>query len=114
MQEAINRILAVGNTNIYLALREGFQRLQAVTAGTKHIVLASDGQTPAENFQALLSDISNNKITVSTVAVSAASDRKLLEDIAIWGKGRAYYVENPDGLPEIFQKEVSLLVGTGQ
>jgi hypothetical protein len=32
----------------------------------------------------------------------------------MWGKGRSYYVENPDRLPEIFQKEVSLLVGTGQ
>jgi hypothetical protein len=95
-------------------MREGFQRLQAVTAGTKHIILMSDGQTPAENFHALVSDISNNKITVSTIAVTAASNPELLGDIAMWGKGRSYYVENPDRLPEIFQKEVSLLVGTGQ
>jgi hypothetical protein len=48
---------------------------------------------------------------VSTVAVTAASDRVLLENIANWGGGRAYYVENPQSVPQIFQDETELAAG---
>jgi hypothetical protein len=52
-----------------------------------------------------------DKITVSTVAVTAASDRVLMENIATWGGGRAYYVENPQSVPQIFQDETELAAG---
>jgi uncharacterized protein with von Willebrand factor type A (vWA) domain len=90
MREAIDRIAASGNTNIYPALREAYERLKMTAAETKHIVLLSDGQTPMENFEALASEMLSNKITVSTVAVTAASDRVLMANIAKWGGGRAY------------------------
>ena len=111
MRMAIDGIAAMGNTNIYPALLEAYQRLQAAPGPTKHIILLSDGQTPAENFQTLASEMLNNKITVSTVAVTAASDRTLMENIARWGGGRAYYVENPERIPEIFRNETQLAGG---
>jgi Ca-activated chloride channel homolog len=114
MLVAIDRIMATGNTNIYPALREAYQRLQAVPAQMKHVILLSDGQTPAENFMTLTSEMLNNKITVSTVAVTAASDRVLMENIARWGGGRAYYVENPQGIPQIFRNDTELTVGRPQ
>lgn len=112
MREAVGRIIATGNTNIYPALREAYQQLLAATAETKHIILLSDGQTPAENFNALASEMLKNKITVSTVAVTAASDRVLMENIANWGGGRAYYVDNPQGIPEIFRNDTELTAAT--
>jgi len=111
MQAAIDSILATGNTNIYPALREAYQRLQATTADSKHIILLSDGQTPAENFQVLVSEMLGNSITISTVSLTPASDQKLLSDIAMWGQGRAYYVTTAEALPDIFQREVSLVIG---
>jgi hypothetical protein len=55
--------------------------------------------------------MTKNKISVSTVAVTAASDRVLMENIAEWGGGRAYYVDNPQSVPQIFADETQLAAG---
>ncbi len=111
MRETISRIVATGNTNIYPALREAYEQLMQTPGETKHIILLSDGQTPAEDFKGLATEMVKNKITVSTVAVTAASDRVLMENIANWGGGRAYYVDNPQNVPQIFQDETELAAG---
>ena len=111
MRQAIDAILATGNTNIFPALREAYEQLEAITAENKHVILLSDGQTPAENFQALTGEMLKKKITVSTVALTAASDRVLLGNIAAWGGGRAYYVENPQGIPDIFREDTERALG---
>ena len=89
MRETISKIVATGNTNIYPALREAYEQLKETEGETKHIILLSDGQTPAEDFKGLSAEMLKDKITVSTVAVTAASDRVLMENIATWGGGRA-------------------------
>ena len=42
---------------------------------------------------------------MSSIAVGPAADRELLHNIAKWGKGRDYIVQNAKELPEIFVKE---------
>ena len=111
MRQTISKIVATGNTNIYPALREAYEQLQQSPGETKHIILLSDGQTPAEDFKGLATEMTKNKITVSTVAVTAASDRVLMENIAEWGGGRAYYVDNPQTVPQIFEDETELAAG---
>ena len=111
MRSTISKIVATGNTNIYPALREAYEQLKETEGETKHIILLSDGQTPAEDFKGLATEMQRDKITVSTVAVTAASDRVLMENIATWGGGRAYYVENPQSVPQIFQDETELAAG---
>jgi Ca-activated chloride channel homolog len=111
MRQTISKIVATGNTNIYPALREAYEQLKETEGETKHIILLSDGQTPAEDFKGLASEMQKDKITISTVAVTAASDRVLLSNIAEWGGGRAYYVENPQTVPQIFQSETELAAG---
>jgi uncharacterized membrane protein/uncharacterized protein YegL len=111
MRQTISKIVATGNTNIYPALREAYEQLKEAEGETKHIILLSDGQTPAEDFKGLSQEMLRDKITVSTVAVTAASDRVLMENIATWGGGRPYYVENPQTVPQIFQDETELAAG---
>jgi len=111
MRQTISKIVATGNTNIYPALREAYEQLKETEGETKHIILLSDGQTPAEDFRGLSQEMVKDKITVSTVAVTAASDRVLMENIATWGGGRSYYVENPQSVPQIFQDETELAAG---
>jgi Mg-chelatase subunit ChlD len=111
MRETISRIVATGNTNIFPALREAYEKLREIPGETKHIILLSDGQTPADDFRGLASEMVKEKITVSTVAVTAASDRVLMENIANWGGGRAYYVDNPAGVVQIFADETNLAAG---
>jgi hypothetical protein len=45
------------------------------------------------------------KITVSSIAVGPAADVDLLTDIAKWGKGRSYVVQDAKEVPQIFVKE---------
>jgi Ca-activated chloride channel family protein len=45
------------------------------------------------------------KMTVSSIAVGPAADVELLADIAKWGKGRSYVVEDAKEVPQIFVKE---------
>jgi len=111
IRQTISKIVATGNTNIYPALREAYEKLKETPGETKHIILLSDGQTPAEDFKGLAAEMLKDKITISTVAVTAASDRVLLENIANWGGGRPYYVENPSSVPQIFQDETELAAG---
>ena len=111
MRDSISRIVATGNTNIFPALREAYEKLREVPGETRHIILLSDGQTPADDFRGLTEQMSKDKITVSTVAVTAASDRVLLENIANWGGGRAYYVDNPASVVQIFADETNLAAG---
>ena len=111
MRNAVDGILATGNTNVYPALHEAYQQLRAVPADAKHIILLSDGQTPAEDFQTLTAEMLKDKITVSTVALTTASDRELLRNIAMWGGGRAYYVDTPQGIPDIFREDTERAAG---
>jgi uncharacterized membrane protein/uncharacterized protein YegL len=111
MRDTISRIVATGNTNIFPALREAYEKLKTVPGETKHIILLSDGQTPADDFRGLATQMAKDKITVSTVAVTAASDRVLMENIATWGGGRSYYVDNPASVPQIFAEETELATG---
>jgi Ca-activated chloride channel family protein len=110
IRTAIDSIVATGNTNIYPALRDAYEKIRNVPAPTKHIILLSDGQTPKENFEVLVSEMKKNNVTVSTVALTAASDVQLMADIATWGDGRTYYVEMPQNLARAFQIETEALL----
>jgi len=111
MRKAVDGIWGTGNTSIYPAMQEAYRQLRTMPGDNRHIILLSDGQTPRDNFQALASDMLKDKITISTVALTAVSDRELLENIANWGGGRAYYVDNPQGIPEIFREDTELAAG---
>jgi hypothetical protein len=52
-----------------------------------------------------------NGINVSTIAVGVSSNRELMADIAMWGKGRAYYIDSYERVPQIFIKETELALG---
>ena len=45
------------------------------------------------------------RITVSTVAVGEGADQTLLQQIARQGRGRFYYCDKPESIPQVFAKE---------
>jgi hypothetical protein len=50
-------------------------------------------------------------INVSSISVGRQSNRELMADIAMWGRGRAYYIDSYDRVPQIFIKETELALG---
>jgi Ca-activated chloride channel homolog len=111
MNQAISSIIAGGETNIYPAVREAYIQLAGGGTEVKHVILLSDGRSLPDDYQGLVSKMAEAKITVSTVAVGSGSDRELLANIAQWGKGRTYYIEDANRVPQIFTQETEMATG---
>jgi uncharacterized membrane protein len=111
IEQAISTIIAGGETNIYPALREAYIQLAGSGSQVKHVILLSDGRSLPDDFEGLTKKMAEGKITVSTVAVGNGADRELLSQIANWGHGRTYYLEDPATVPQIFTEETELATG---
>ena len=109
-EDLISRFTASGQTNIYPALQMAYRMLVDAPAKSKHVILLSDGDTQPADFQRLAKRMADVKITVTTVAIGAEADRTLLENISTWGKGRFYYTESAERVPQIFIEETRKLV----
>ncbi|MFZ5354764.1 MAG: VWA domain-containing protein [Bacillota bacterium] len=105
IRDDIGTIRPGGGTSILPALEEGYETIRKVNSKIKHIILLTDGQAERTGYEELISKISNDKITVSTVAVGQGSDTQLLESIAKGGNGRYYFTEEFSNIPRIFAKE---------
>lgn len=106
--QSISTIIAGGETNIYPALREAYIQLFTSPSQIKHVILLSDGRSLPDDYQGLVAKMSEAKMTVSSVAVGSGADRELLENIANWGKGRSYFIEDATKVPQIFTQETQL------
>jgi uncharacterized membrane protein len=106
IKDRISQIVPSSHTNIFPALESAGLELQTAKAKTKHVILLSDGQTYPDEYERLVTGMAAAKVTVSAVAVGSEADRVLLGNIARWGQGRSYALENATDVPQIFMKEV--------
>jgi Ca-activated chloride channel family protein len=105
IREKIAAITPSGPTRIYPAIEQAYLALHSAKARAKHVVVLSDGRSLPDDHETLVRKMSAAHITVSSIAVGPAADRELLHNIAVWGKGRDYAVQNAKDLPEVFVKE---------
>jgi uncharacterized membrane protein/secreted protein with Ig-like and vWFA domain len=105
----IRSIRAGGGTDIYPALKNAFNALQGAEVQMKHIILLSDGRTAPANFERLVRDIAEGKITLSTVAIGSDADQQLMAYLAEMADGRYYFTDDPYSIPRIFTKETQLV-----
>jgi len=103
--ERIGRIEASAQTNFYPALEMCRDQLVAVDAEVKHVILLSDGKTYPDDYQKLIGEMRAQEITVSTVAVGGEADRELLAEIARWGDGTSYFVQDASKVQSILLDE---------
>jgi hypothetical protein len=77
---------------------------------TKHVIVISDGD-PAQSNRALLQQMKNHKVTVSTVGVAThgSPQDQALGTIAKATGGRFYSVKSPRALPSIYIKETRIV-----
>ncbi len=113
LHEAIARIRASGPTDIYLALSQAYDALASTRARAKHLILLSDGQTDVADFEGLMRKMTDARVTVSSVALGAEADVALLRNLATWGGGRSYVVQDAQEVPEIFVKEAKSAASQG-
>jgi Ca-activated chloride channel family protein len=101
-----------GGTDVYKGLVEGYQALSQVKAIKKHLILLSDGLTPKADFESLVKQMAQQRITVSTVALGEDADKWLMSQIAEWGQGRYYFANDAESVPRIFTSETILVART--
>lgn len=105
IRQAVAKIEAGGHTLIYPAIEQAFGALKDAKARAKHVVLLTDGRSYPDDYEGLVKKMVASRITVSTIAVGPAADGELLANIATWGRGRTYVVEDAKEVPQIFVKE---------
>jgi uncharacterized membrane protein len=105
IRDAVAAIQPAGHTLIFPAVEQAYLALKDARARAKHVVLLSDGRSYPDDYQGLIDKMVAAKMTVSSIAVGPAADVELLTNIAKWGKGRSYVVEDAKEVPQIFVKE---------
>ena len=105
IHSAIDSLAASGGTDVYMGMLAGKDMLDNATAKIKHMIVLTDGQTGAADFQGLVQGMVESGITVSSVALGPSAARELLAGIAELGKGRYYETVDPATVPQIFTKE---------
>jgi uncharacterized membrane protein/uncharacterized protein YegL len=105
IRKAVAAIEPSGHTLIFPAIEQAYLALREARARAKHVVLLSDGRSYPDDYETLVKKMVDQKMTVSSIAVGPAADIELLTNIARWGKGRSYVVEDAKEVPQIFVKE---------
>lgn len=108
IEDGIAGILGGGGTSIYPAVAEAVKKLEQSDAAIKHVVLLTDGQDGFHDYDDLISEMSENNITLSSVAIGQEADAYTLGDLAEACGGRYYYSDAGTTLPRIFAQEVYL------
>jgi Ca-activated chloride channel homolog len=73
--------------------------------------LANEGISDARSLNALANEkATKDRITLSTFGVGADFDEKMLTDLAEYGIGNYYFIDKPENIPPIFNKEMKGLL----
>jgi len=105
----IDRLKPGGQTYFLPALLEAKRQLERANASRKHIILFSDGVTRGSQGELvdLVSTMKNDqKITVSTIAISSEADVRIMKRISQYGGGLFHHVTDPSTLPQIVLEQL--------
>jgi hypothetical protein len=115
-RNAIKRLIAGitpdGGTQIAPALTEAFQKIQALPAAYKHIVLLTDGISEEGDSMTLTKEAVDNHVTISTVGLGQDVNRAFLEKVAESALGKSYFLNDPSGLEQILLRDVEEHTGS--
>lgn len=115
IQSQIASISASGGTDIFTALQKAYNAIHQSNARYKHIILMSDGNSLTESdYNNLLNNIHNDKITLSTIAIGSDADKNLMQMLAKRGGGTYYYTDDASKIPEITTRETKVVRGSSK
>ena len=105
----IDRLKPGGRTVMLPAIIEAKRQLERQTAGHKHVIILSDGETGGSggDFIDLVTVMrAEQQITVSAVAIGAEANIPLLKRITQYGGGFFHHIYDPTSLPQIVLQRV--------
>jgi uncharacterized membrane protein len=109
IKDRISNIELGRTTAIYPAVEEAAQAIRDVNVPTRHLVLLTDGrEQQIRDYTSLLSQLNEDNVNLSAIAIGVDADRDLLTDLARQGHGRYYFTEQPQNIPKIVFKEIDL------
>ena len=103
--DKISTIEAGGGTIMGPPMEAAYEALMNTPAKLKHVIVLTDGVSEPADFQGIAQNMTQAKMTCTTVAVGDDCDFDLLQEIARIGGGRYYQAEDPSNIPQIFAKE---------
>ncbi len=109
----IDTIRAEGETNMYPPLEQAYLALRESYADVKHIIVSTDGIGGPGDFDGLAKKMAAAGITMSTVGVGSEPVRPFMQKLADEAKGRAYFCENGQAIPQIFQSDTVVAAKIG-
>ncbi len=101
----INTITADGGTRIYPAVEMAFDAIKAEHVTRRHIILLTDGVSPPGNLPQLEKTAAAEHVTISTIGVGSDVDRSLLEELAREARGKSYFLDDPNKIPQVISGE---------
>ncbi len=111
-ESRLRNLTAAGRTRGANSLGLARRLLKKSGAGRLHVIVLSDGEF--EDAPAALGEISNLRnegISVSSVALGAQADVPFMRQVASIGKGAFYHTLDASKLPQIFLKDIKVAVG---
>ena len=101
----ISTIAAGGGTNLYPAMVAGSKMLESAGTRLRHMIVLSDGQSMPGDFDGIATQMADNGVTLSTVALGTGAHQQLMKRLAEIGKGRYYVTQDAESMPRIFARE---------
>ncbi|HWW52011.1 MAG TPA: VWA domain-containing protein [Verrucomicrobiae bacterium] len=101
----IDSIEADGSTRIYPAVQAGFDAIRHERATRRHIILLTDGVSPPGNLPQLEKTAAASHVTISDIGIGNDVNRELLEELARETRGKSYFVDEPEKIPQIISGE---------
>ncbi len=112
-EEIAQKVLSIeslgGGIFVYEALVAAGREVSQAEQATKHIILFSDANDSEEpgDYKNLLKKFEASGITVSVIGLGTAgdADAKLLEEIALLGRGNIMFTDDAKELPRLFAED---------
>ncbi len=109
--ERISAIAPGGGTSLFPAMVEANTAMQVSDSRIKHVLILTDGYSSEGDFESIATQLISSGVTVSAAGLGDA-DRALVEKLAAIGRGRHYFTNDPQSVPQIFARETMLAANT--
>ncbi len=114
---ALNGLEGRGHTYISCGVDLARAQLRQRGSGVNRILLLSDGvanrgMTSPADFQRLGDATRRERTAVASIGVDVDYDERMLFALSQASNGNHYFVDDPSGLPRVFEQEVRDLVGS--